>query len=339
MQKLLYLVPVIGTFLLLGCGPSKGDGTGTLEPTGLSDIEKRILADPQDASLFAERARYFETLDSARLAVNDWKRAIALDSTNQQYHLALADLFYRKVKIPEAEAQLRRAISLSESDTEARLKLSELKLIQREYAEAMELANAALRIDPQHAKGYYLKGWIHMEAGDTALAISSYRTAVERDPDFYDAYLQMGQLHAVKLDRLAWEYYNSALELRPRSIEAWYGLGMLAQESGQDSVAMEAYARIKEIDPRNPLAWYNTGYVLLELRDQPGAARVEFAQAIRLVPTWADAYYNRGLTYELQNRLDSAYSDYRLALELAPDMTLAAQGLSRLQSRGVRVAM
>jgi len=178
-----------------------------------------------------------------------------------------------------------------------------------------------------------------MEVGDTALAISSYRTAVERDPEFYDAYLQMGQLHAAMRDRLAWEYYNSALELRPRSVEAWYGLGMLAQESGQDSLALEAYARIKEIDPSNPLAWYNSGYVLLEWRDQPAAARKEFGQAIKLMPTWADAYYNRGLTYELENRLDSAYSDYRLALGLMPDMTLAAQGLSRLRSRGVRIAM
>jgi tetratricopeptide (TPR) repeat protein len=339
MQKLLYFVPIIGTLLFTACGQTEGDQGGTSKPSELSDIEKRILAAPDDASLFAERARYFETLDSARLAVNDWKRAIALDSTNKQYHLALADLFYRKVKVAEAEAQLRKAIGLSAEDTEARLKLSELKLIQREYSEAMELANAALRIDPQHAKGYYLKGWIHMEVGDTALAVSSYRTAVERDPDFYDAYLQMGQLHAAMRDRLAWEYYNSALELRPNSIEAWYGLGMLAQESGQDSLAMVAYARIKEIDPRNPLAWYNSGYVLLELRDQPAAARIEFGQAIKLMPTWADAYYNRGLTYELEDRLDSAYSDYRLALELAPDMTLAAQGLSRLQSRGVRVAM
>jgi tetratricopeptide (TPR) repeat protein len=196
-----------------------------------------------------------------------------------------------------------------------------------------------LRIDPQHAKGYYLKGWIHMEAGDTALAISSYRTAVERDPDFFDAYLQMGQLHAALRNPLAVEYYNSALAIKPSSVEAWYGMGMFAQENGRDSVALACYARIKDIDPRNPLAWYNSGYVLLELRDQPAAARTEFRQAIKLVPTWADAYYNRGLTYELENRLDSAYSDYRLALELLPDMTLAAQGLSRLQSRGVRIAM
>ena len=339
MQTFFKLVVLASCTCLASCGPGTDDKGAAKVPSTLADIEGRIIATPDDAALFAERALYFEGLDSSRLAMNDWKRAIALDSTNQKYYISLADLFYRKVRIKEAETELRKAIDLSDNDTEARLKLSELKLIQREYPEAMELANAALRIDPQHAKGYYLKGWIHMEVGDTALAISSYRTAVERDPEFYDAYLQMGQLHAAMRDRLAWEYYNSALELRPRSVEAWYGLGMLAQESGQDSLALEAYARIKEIDPSNPLAWYNSGYVLLEWRDQPAAARKEFGQAIKLMPTWADAYYNRGLTYELENRLDSAYSDYRLALELMPDMTLAAQGLSRLRSRGVRIAM
>jgi tetratricopeptide (TPR) repeat protein len=136
---------------------------------------------------------------------------------------------------------------------------------------------------------------------------------------------------------LASEYYNAALEIRPGSVEAWYGLGMLAQENRADSVALACYANIKRIDPGNPLGWYNTGYVLLELRDQPVQARAEFRRAIQLLPTWPEAFYNHGLTYELVDQLDSALVDYRKALALAPDMTLAAQGLERLQAKGVQV--
>jgi tetratricopeptide (TPR) repeat protein len=339
MSKLSSFPVLIMALSLAAChaGDKRDGDVGT--PGTLADIEKRILADPMNAALFAERARYFEGLDSARSAMNDWNRAIALDSTNIDYHIALADLFYRKVRIPESERVLRKAITMSDQDTEARLKLSELKLIQREYIEAMELANTALRIDPQNAKGYFLKGWIHMEAGDTTLAISSYRTAVERDPAFHDAYLQLGILHAALRDPLAAQYYASALEVRPNSVEAWYGMGMFAQENGQDSLALACYARIKEIAPRDPLGWYNTGYVLLELRNSPMEARPEFEQALRLSPAWPEAYYNRGLTYELDGRLDSALVDYRRALALSPDMTIAAQGLERLRSKGVRVIL
>lgn len=322
---------------LAGCTSDTANKADDQGPRPLADLEKRILATPTDASLFAERARYYETLDSGRLALNDWNRAIALDSMNVAYRISIADLYYRKVRIDEAEKVLLKAVDLSEQDTEARLKLAELKLVKRDYKGAMELANAALRIDPQSAQGYYLKGWIHMEGGDTLLAVSSYRTAVEQDPSFHDAFVQLGQLHAAVRDPLAVQYYSSALEVRPRSVEAWYGLGMFAQENGNDSLALHCYAQIKDITPSNPLAWYNTGYVLLELRDEPLEARPEFDQAVRLSPSWPEAYYNRGLTYELTGDLDSALVDYRRSLAIRPDMTLAAEGLGRLAAKGVQV--
>ncbi len=328
------MIPLV---VLAGCTPQAANDPSSEGATPLGELEKRILASPTDASLFAERADYFESLDSVGLALNDWNRAIALDSLNIDYHLALADLYYRKVRIDDAERLLLKAVVLSEKDTEARLKLAELRLVKREYKEAMELANAALRIDPQNAQGYFLKGWIHMESGDTALAVSSFRTAVEQDPAFHDAFVQLGQLHASVGDPLAMQYYGSALEVRPQSIEAWYGMGMFAQENGNDSLAVECYGRIKEIDPSNPLAWYNTGYVLLEMRDQPLNARPEFDQAVRLSPTWPEAYFNRGLTYERTGGLDSALVDYRRALAIRPDMDLAAEGLERLALKGVVV--
>ena len=327
------LLPAL--FLACGAGPDERPpaSSGTL-----AEIEERILADPTNPGLFAERARHFEELDSARLALNDWNRAIALDSTDVSYRMALADLFYRKVRIDDAEKVLLKVMAMAPEEAGPRLKLSELKLIRREYPEAMELANSALRLDPQNAKGYFLKGWIHMEAGDTALAISSYRTSVERDPAFHDAFVQLGQLHAALKDPLAAQYYASALEVRPHSIEALYGLGMFAQENGQDSLALACYARIQEIDPRNPLGWYNEGYVLLELLRRPEEARSRFQRAITLSPVWPEAYYNRGLTYEMTDLLDSALLDYRKALALAPDMTLAAEGLQRLEARGLKVS-
>lgn len=328
------LVP-IGFLLLVACTESRPDGNAG--PLTLAQIEERIIADPTNAALFAQRARYFERLDSNVLAMNDWRRAIALDSTNKEYHIALGDLFYRKVRMDDAETFLSRAIQLDPSDTEARLRLSELKLMVREYRRAMELANEALRIDPLDAQGYYLKGWIHMEMGDTALSVSSFRTAIERDPAFYEAFVQLGVLHAAQRDRLALDYYNSALEVRPNGMEALYGKGMFAQDNGMDSLALDSYARIKEVQPGNPLAWYNTGYIYLVHQGRNEEARQEFTEAIARLPIYPQAFYNRGLAYENDGLLDSALIDFRRALALEPDMELAAEGLSRLQRKGARV--
>lgn len=332
--------PVAFALSMLACGPGSKtpDHAVTQEvPTTLAELDQRILSDPRNATLYADRARFQEERDSLRSAVNDWKRAVSLDSTAARWRIALADLYYRKVDLPNAEAQLNSAIAIAPDSSDARLKLAEIKLVKQEFAEAMKLVNEALRLDDQNPKAYFLKGWIHAEAGDTALAISSYQTAAERDRDMYQAYIALGLIHAAKSDPLALQYYNSAIELRPQSVEAWYDKGMYAQENGQDSLAMVCYSKIKEIDPKNATAWYNTGYVLLEHLDRPAEARKEFSQAIAVLPTYAQAYYNRGLTFELEGQLDSALLDYRQALVMKPDFDLPAEGLERLQRKGVRV--
>ncbi len=345
MMTIFRMPPLVSLYLILsGCDPKPVTGQGDTLPStreqielALVDVDRRIMDAPNSATLFAERARIQLQRDSVRLAVNDWKRAITLDPRNAQHHIELADLYYRTVSVDKVEEHLKEAIRLAPENSEPRSKLAELKLLQREYQEAMDLVNEALRLDQNHAKGYFLKGWIYKETGDTLTAISSYRTATEQDPMYFDPFLHLGVLHAERGDPLAMQYYNSALQLRPNSVEALYGLGMYAQENGMDSLALACYGRIKEVEPNNALPWYNTGFILLDHRDQPLEAREQFTRAIQLLPTYSEAYYNRGLTYEQEGVLDSALLDYRRALALDPGSTPAALGLGRLQNRGMKI--
>ncbi|MCB0766940.1 MAG: tetratricopeptide repeat protein [Flavobacteriales bacterium] len=334
---------LLSTSFLVVCWSACSTGTGpnTVDdpkrPWTLARVDSAILVEPDDAALFARRARLNLARDSVRSAMNDWKRAILLDSTNFRWHLGLGDLYFSKADLVNAEIEFTKARNLALDSTEARFKLAELRLLQRDHVNAMAEVNDALRIDEQNARGYFLKGWIHREAGDTSLAISSYRTAIERDPDLYEAYMALAQLHAGQNDPLAWQYYNSLVDLRPKSVEALYARGLYAQEHGRDSIALADYALIKTLDPNNPTAWYNTGFIYLEHQDRFEAAREEFTGAIERMPTYAQAYYNRGLTYEFEGVLDSAAKDFRVALALMPDFDAPAHGLDRLQKRGLRV--
>jgi tetratricopeptide (TPR) repeat protein len=340
MSRLPHLVLLL---LLAACGTpdtptSDGNGSNDTLVDVLKAIEERILSAPDDASAFAERARYYQGIDSLDLAVNDWKRAMVLAPTDPQWPIALADLYYQKLRLEEAEELLISAAALDTSRHEALLKRSEIKLLKREYKEAMTLANAALKKEVRDPKAYYLKGWIHMEAGDTALSISSYRTAVEQDPSFYEGYIALGLLHAAQRDPLALQYYNTAIDIRPTSVEAWYNKAMYCQENQQDSLALLCYERIKAIDPRNAMAYYNTGFVYLQNQQRVAEARTQFLASIVRAPRHAPSHYNLGLTYELENKLDSALVAYKGALKLDPSFDLPAEGLSRLQAKGVQVS-
>lgn len=331
--------------LLLACnngGQSDGDhgDDAATDPrtAALRDIDARILKSPGNALLYAERASVHARFDSLHLAEQDWLRAITLDSTNVDHHVALGDLYYRRVRLRDARSRFERAMAIDPKSNKATLKLAELELVERRYPRAMELANEALRRDALEPKGYYIKGWVHMEIGDTAMAISSLRTAVEMDPQHYDAYMQLGILHARRRDPLAVEYLGTALEIRPNSTEALYARALFHQEQGRDSLALADYARMKELDPTDPRAWYNTGYVLLEHMGDAQEAKAEFTAAIERYNLYPEAFYNRGLAHERTAMYDSAALDYQRALKLRPEMDLAAEGLGRLEAMGMRIS-
>lgn len=334
-----------GTLLLLAsCGPGKPAEQPPVLATAadsvrwqIKQLEHRILDQPSNAALYEQRATLYERIDSTRRALADMQRAITADSNNAAIRLHAADLYYRTVDMEKAELNLRKAIELAPTDVRPRLKLAEMFLVLRRYKESMTTVNDALRIDPNAAHGYFIKGWIHMETQDTAMALSSFRTAAEQDPQDYDAFVVLGKLSAALHDPLAEQYYNSALEVRPRSVEAYYNKGIYLQENGKDSAALACYDRIKEIDPKNALAWYNSGWVRMEHLNDLEQAKLDFSKAIELETNYADAWFNRGLAMERTQQLDSAAANYQICLSIDPAHNLAAEGVDRLAKRGVRI--
>ena len=193
--------PVLFLFaLLLACNEPPAatvpPSTSPVDSVALAmrSVEQRMVSDPGDAALYVERAKLYMRIDSLRLAVKDMQRAVALDSNDAEKRILLGNLYYTTVQVDKATTQFDRALVLQPENTEALLRLAEIKLVLRDHKGSIDLVNKALRKDPNLAKGYYLKGWVYMELGDTATAISSYRTATEQDPQDYQSFLQLGLL-------------------------------------------------------------------------------------------------------------------------------------------------
>jgi tetratricopeptide (TPR) repeat protein len=344
-----YQIFMVGALLVLGCQEPVTNEGALLVPEGdslytdltrsLLDLERQLIEDPANPELYATRATTYIMYDSITNAINDFKRAIALDSTAARYHVALGEVYFFKVRMEEATEQFEIALRVDPNANEARLKLAEIQLLLRNYQRTIDLVNEALRIDPYLAKGYFLKGWTYKELGDTAKAISSYRTAAEQNPEDYDTFMQLGLLHAGKKDPLAEQYFSTAIELRPRSVEAYYGKAMFMQATGNDSLALELYGKIKEIDPRNATAWYNSGYIYMEHLDELDKAIAEFETAATMEPRYYVALYSKGAALERSEQIDDAGRSYEAALKVKPDHEPSANGLSRMVEKGYRATL
>ena len=290
-------------------------------------LNDEIVAHPENAALYFRRSEIFMQKNNIKQAFDDINKAVTIDTTKIDYFLALADICFKGLQIQKSIDAYKKAISINPKSTEAHMKLSELYLYLKAYPSCLSEANEALKIDRNIAKAYFIKGFAYKETGDTSKAISSFQTAVEIQSDYYDAYIQLGNIEAARKHKIALQYYNNALRLQPNSTEALYNRGLLFQNMGELDKAIIDYTFILKIDNRYADAHYNLGYIDLAYLKNYKSAITHFTDAIRVNSQYAEAFYNRGVALELSGDSKSAEKDYRQALSIVPTFKLAKDKL------------
>jgi len=334
MKKIFWLTAIVSVFVV-GCQESNtaklDDGQTQSEVTPFDSINALIKQDPNNPDLYFQRAKmHYEARDLAT-SMNDVGRALKLDSGKTDYYLLLADLKLIAKESRDSRDALLNAYAINPTDIDVVLRLGELYMIVQDADESFRYLNEALLLDKFNSTAYRLKGFNYKYLGDTTKAVSSFQTAIEQDPNDYDSYLQLGLLYSTIGHEIAEDYYNNALKVRPQSVEAHYAKGLFYQTIGRSRDALNTYDDILEITGEYFDAWYNKGYVyLVQLQEYDSAAQ-QFSKAIQFGPQgYAEAYYNRGLSYEQMGELKKAEADYREALRINPQFDLAAQGLGRI---------
>jgi tetratricopeptide (TPR) repeat protein len=331
---------IIGTItLLVSCGNDVEKGTGSkveIQDTIVSEqtaefkaINESLKSDINNPALYLRRANLYMKYQDLSSAVNDLDRAIKIDSLQPEFYLLKAELLKQQVMFKEAKEVLDQCMIIDNNNLKARIELGWLALVARNYDQALDYADAVLKRDVYNAEAYFLKGMIFEDKKDTALAISSFTTAIEQENDYYDAYVHLGLIRINEPNTLAKEYLKNALRIQPKSIEALYGYGMACQLRGDYNEAIETYHKILEIETfREPL--FNLGYIHQEHLKVYDVAIDYYTKAIDLEPKYIDAYYNRALCYEQRDELKKAEEDLRHSLELNPQFTNAALALERV---------
>jgi tetratricopeptide (TPR) repeat protein len=296
----------------------------------VEEITARILENPNNPNLYVIRALAYSDQEMFGLALKDIDRALMVDSTVSFFHATKGEIFFKTGELRPARLSLERAVAYDPENTEALLKLGEVNFLLRRYQEAIVVINQALQVNDRLAKGYFLKGFIFKEGGDTVRALSSFQTAIEVNPEYYEAYIELAHIYGYQGNSLAVEYIKSALDLRPNSLEAYYHLGMYYQSKGQVEEAMEAYRTLLKNDPNGFLGHYNLGYIYLTEYQYFDTAMAYFDTVLTIQPAAIDARYNRGLCFEEMGKTSKAVEIYREVLQIDPQYTLAAKGLERL---------
>ncbi|UKO97452.1 tetratricopeptide repeat protein [Nostoc sp. UHCC 0870] len=112
--------------------------------------------------------------------------------------------------------------------------------------------------------------------------------------------------------------YYQVLALQPNHPEALYGLGVLAQQTGNFLEAQRFLSISVQVQPDSIKAWFSLAN-LLQAQGQLLAAESAYRRAIALRPDTGILYNNLGFNLQQQGKWEEAIAAYRQALQLQPN--------------------
>lgn len=297
----------------------------------IDKLDNLIAADADNPDLYFQRAKLYFENQGYNEAIQDMARAMRFDSTNIEYHHFLTDAYLKKPQSYMALLTMQRVVKLHPKDIPSLQKLANLHIILQQYPEALEVLGTALKVDPQNAATYFLRGMALQESGQEEEAIKAYRFSTELDSDMIDAYIILGQLYQKRKDPIALQFFDNAVRVDTNNIFALHTKANYLQQIGKTQDAIDTYGKIMIVNPGYSDAHFNTGLAYLEL-DSTELAYKSFDIAIKTDPLSSQAYYYRGLTGELLGKLGQAKLDFEQTITMDPSYEPAKKSLERVKS-------
>lgn len=330
-----YFLSILSVLFLFSCKQNSRSAKQPLtgifaENAALKEATEKINNKPDNARLYYERGVLLHSLKEDSMALEDFKNAVRLDSARAEYFSAIGDLLFEHKDLTGSITWIRKALELNPSDPKARLKVAKMLVYSRDYPNAFREINKVLRADAMNPEAYFLKGMIYKDLSDSsAKALSSFLTAVQIQPDYKDALLQLGLLYDKMKDSVALQYYENAYKADTNDVTSLYAKGMYYQTREQYEEAKNEYRRSIRSNKNYGDAYFSLGYILMQ-QDSLETAIRQLNMVITLEPTNARAYYNRGLCHEVLDQRNEAIADYKQALTFNKEYKEAKEALKRV---------
>ena len=158
-----------------------------------------------------------------------------------------------------------------------------------------------------------------------------YETTIERNPDCWMAYNNLGVFFADQgtLDK-AIDCYENCIRIHPKFEDAYLNFGVALKRLGRVDHAIDQYRAALAANPDSAKAHMLLGNAYMAKEKFP-AAIAEYERALAICPEYADAHFNYGNALAVLGQNDKAIAEYRKALEIRPNLANVAVVLSHLE--------
>jgi tetratricopeptide (TPR) repeat protein len=210
---------------------------------------------PAEAHEAYLKGRYFldqRSIHRWKQALEQFERAVALDSEDPAAHAGLADTYSAMSDFgvaspaemrPRAITAVLRALELNPQSAEGQAALGRVQfLFDWDFAASERSLKRAVALNPDYMPAYQAMAWLMSARGQYAEAVTAARRALQLDPVNTARYLELAWVLALSgRHNHALHEVERALQLNPQSFEAYLMKGWACELIGQPDAAFAAY--------------------------------------------------------------------------------------------------
>ena len=210
---------------------------------------------PEDHFLHQNFAEFLEAAGDLKSAAAQWRQVCDLLPANCLAFYQAGRLQSQLEQWPEAEAALRRAVTLRPRLAEGWFELGTVHLATEKFAAALEDYERARELEPGDATYCAYVGKALSKLNRRAEAVLRYREALELQPDLWEAHFALGdELVADNQIEAARSEYAEVVRLKPASALAHLNLGVMLARLGRFDEALQQFEETLRLEPKNQQA-------------------------------------------------------------------------------------
>lgn len=217
--------------------------------------------------------------------------------------------------LDEAVKEFQKAIELDPNSAHAYDNLATVLSEKKEFVKALEAHLTSIRLEPESATAHYnLACFLSAHASD--FAVAEYKEAIQLDPSYPDAHLNLGLTYADSGEfEEATRELETAIELDPKDPFPRHELSSILMDQGDYRNAIVQLKEVTHLDEKNFDAWLDLGICYAQKGFYAEAERA-YETARALNPADLLLIYNMGALYSLWDRPSDAVKHLKSALEL-----------------------
>ena len=256
---------------------------------------------------------------------------IAKDSGNAELR------FYRIDRLMAADEQARVFAELEEisggsfQDPDlfrARALTADLKLSTGDHEQALQLVNKILQTDSNFEQALLVRASYHLIAEDIDSAVSDLRTVLRNNPESESALVMLANAYLSSgSGQLADDTFRKVLDINPGNVQAAVPVIQSLLEKKDVDRSERLIENALQRSPDNDILLSILAQIKLSRQDFEGTRKV-----VSLIDkngrNPAFSSYLSGKTLQSQGQYKGAIDQYRLALQVNPDLGRALEGLT-----------